>query len=80
MPAGAPVRKSLSALKVTPVLLWLGACAAAFAYPQTQNRNSQQRVVALQEQRMRDIAAAEERQANPSMPADREAERLRRSG
>lgn len=77
MPAGAPVRKSLFRSKVTPVLLWLGACAVAFAYLQT-NRNSQQRVVALQEQRMRDIAAAEERQANPVDAADREAERLRR--
>ena len=77
----APSKKSGLRSKAVPILLWLGACAVALGYIQ-YHRTSQIRAVEYQEQRMRNIIAAEERQMDPrttaEKEADREADRLRR--
>ncbi|MCP5268538.1 MAG: hypothetical protein H6943_05790 [Zoogloeaceae bacterium] len=67
--------------KAVPILLWLGACAVALSYVQ-YSRSSQQKMVEQQQQRVRDMIAAEERMQDPrsaeEKAADREAARLRR--
>ena len=77
----APTEKSRLRSKAVPIVLWLGACAVVLGYIQ-YNRTNQMRIVEHQEQRIRNVIAAEERQMDPrtaeEKEADREADRRRR--
>lgn len=71
--ADTPAEKSWLRAKATPILLWLAACGVAIGYLQ-YTRVAQLRAIEAQEQRIRNVIAAEERQTDPRTEAERKAE------